>query len=326
MNPSTADQPETDGRRRAGRRGPDRGGLDRRHVRRLLMLMPHARRALGAVAVGGAASRAVRCAGLPLRQPQADVPQAARAGGAWSAASADAARRPVGARRRRRARGPARRRTSRRCAAWPTTDMIRPRAEAQHDDRGAPGMRLGRAVRARPGRPDLPDLGADLRLQPGVRALPVVVSGRRDPRELTTEQCEAVIDELQRMQVFYVNIGGGEPTIRPDFWHLLRVRRRPPGRREVLHQRRPDHPGAGARSCASHRLRRRADLARRRDRRGQRLRARPGLLRHGDHGAAEPAGRRVQGRQDLASSAPGRTSASSTSSRRSPTSTARRCG
>jgi mycofactocin radical SAM maturase len=46
-------------------------------------------------------------------------------------------------------------------------------------------------------------------------------SGRRDPRELTTEQCEAVIDELERMQVFYVNIGGGEPTIRPDFWHLL---------------------------------------------------------------------------------------------------------
>jgi mycofactocin radical SAM maturase len=46
-------------------------------------------------------------------------------------------------------------------------------------------------------------------------------SGRRDPRELSTVQCEAVIDELQRMQVFYVNIGGGEPTIRPDFWHLL---------------------------------------------------------------------------------------------------------
>jgi mycofactocin biosynthetic radical S-adenosylmethionine protein MftC len=46
-------------------------------------------------------------------------------------------------------------------------------------------------------------------------------SGRRDPYELTTAQCEAVIDELQAMQVFYVNIGGGEPTIRPDFWHLL---------------------------------------------------------------------------------------------------------
>jgi mycofactocin radical SAM maturase len=38
---------------------------------------------------------------------------------------------------------------------------------------------------------------------------------------LTTAECEAVIDELQAMQVFYVNIGGGEPTIRPDFWHLL---------------------------------------------------------------------------------------------------------
>ncbi|WP_300681538.1 mycofactocin radical SAM maturase [Nocardioides sp.] len=46
-------------------------------------------------------------------------------------------------------------------------------------------------------------------------------SGRRDPRELSTEQAKAVIDELERMQVFYVNIGGGEPTIRPDFWELL---------------------------------------------------------------------------------------------------------
>ncbi|MFF4354979.1 mycofactocin radical SAM maturase [Streptomyces sp. NPDC001530] len=46
-------------------------------------------------------------------------------------------------------------------------------------------------------------------------------SGRRDPRELTTAQCKTVIDELQRLQVFYVNIGGGEPTVRPDFWELL---------------------------------------------------------------------------------------------------------
>ncbi|GGP04185.1 mycofactocin radical SAM maturase [Nonomuraea glycinis] len=46
-------------------------------------------------------------------------------------------------------------------------------------------------------------------------------SGRRDPRELSTEQCKAVIDELRDMQVFYVNIGGGEPTVRPDFWELL---------------------------------------------------------------------------------------------------------
>jgi len=46
-------------------------------------------------------------------------------------------------------------------------------------------------------------------------------SGRRDPAELTTAEAKAVIDELERMQVFYVNIGGGEPTIRPDFWELV---------------------------------------------------------------------------------------------------------
>ena len=46
-------------------------------------------------------------------------------------------------------------------------------------------------------------------------------SGRRDPRELTTAECKTVIDELERMQVFYVNIGGGEPTVRPDFWELV---------------------------------------------------------------------------------------------------------
>jgi mycofactocin radical SAM maturase len=46
-------------------------------------------------------------------------------------------------------------------------------------------------------------------------------SGRRDPRELSTAECRAVIDELERMQVFYVNIGGGEPTVRADFWELV---------------------------------------------------------------------------------------------------------
>jgi mycofactocin radical SAM maturase len=46
-------------------------------------------------------------------------------------------------------------------------------------------------------------------------------SGRRDPRELTTAECMAVIDELERMQVFYVNVGGGEPTVRRDFWELV---------------------------------------------------------------------------------------------------------
>jgi mycofactocin biosynthetic radical S-adenosylmethionine protein MftC len=46
-------------------------------------------------------------------------------------------------------------------------------------------------------------------------------SGRRDPRELSTAECMELIDELERMQVFYVNVGGGEPTVRRDFWELV---------------------------------------------------------------------------------------------------------
>ncbi|MGH1553071.1 alpha-hydroxy-acid oxidizing protein [Streptomyces sp. L7] len=46
-------------------------------------------------------------------------------------------------------------------------------------------------------------------------------SGRRDPRRLSTAEAKAVIDELEAMQIFYVNIGGGEPTVRADFWELL---------------------------------------------------------------------------------------------------------
>jgi mycofactocin radical SAM maturase len=46
-------------------------------------------------------------------------------------------------------------------------------------------------------------------------------SGRRDPRELSTAECFALVDEFQRMQIFYINIGGGEPTVRRDFWEIL---------------------------------------------------------------------------------------------------------
>src|SRR5271154_1505322 len=46
-------------------------------------------------------------------------------------------------------------------------------------------------------------------------------SGRRDPNELTTAECKAVIDQFEAMQIFYVNIGGGEPTVRSDFWELV---------------------------------------------------------------------------------------------------------
>lgn len=46
-------------------------------------------------------------------------------------------------------------------------------------------------------------------------------SGRRDPRELSTEQARALIDEFARLQIFYVNIGGGEPMVRPDFFEII---------------------------------------------------------------------------------------------------------
>ncbi len=47
-------------------------------------------------------------------------------------------------------------------------------------------------------------------------------SGRRDPAELTTAEARAFVDDLAAMQVFYVNIGGGEPTVRADFDDLVR--------------------------------------------------------------------------------------------------------
>ena len=46
-------------------------------------------------------------------------------------------------------------------------------------------------------------------------------SGSRDPRELSTDQAKAVLDELRDLQVFYINIGGGEPMIRKDFFEIL---------------------------------------------------------------------------------------------------------
>jgi len=46
-------------------------------------------------------------------------------------------------------------------------------------------------------------------------------SGKRDPRELSTEECRHLIDEMARMRVFYVNVGGGEPLVRRDFLDLV---------------------------------------------------------------------------------------------------------
>ena len=46
-------------------------------------------------------------------------------------------------------------------------------------------------------------------------------SGQRDPRELTTTEAKRVLDELHDLQVFYINMGGGEPMIRRDFFELI---------------------------------------------------------------------------------------------------------
>ena len=46
-------------------------------------------------------------------------------------------------------------------------------------------------------------------------------SGRRDPNELTTSEALALIDEIAAMKVFYINVGGGEPMIRRDFFEIV---------------------------------------------------------------------------------------------------------
>ncbi len=46
-------------------------------------------------------------------------------------------------------------------------------------------------------------------------------SGKRRDRELTTEECRSVIDQMSRNRVFQFNIGGGEPFLRNDFLDLM---------------------------------------------------------------------------------------------------------
>ncbi|HTT59833.1 MAG TPA: mycofactocin radical SAM maturase, partial [Acidimicrobiales bacterium] len=46
-------------------------------------------------------------------------------------------------------------------------------------------------------------------------------SGRRDPRELSTDEALGLIDEIAALEIFYVNIGGGEPMVRRDFFELI---------------------------------------------------------------------------------------------------------
>ena len=46
-------------------------------------------------------------------------------------------------------------------------------------------------------------------------------SGRRDPGELSPAEARGIVDDMVALKVFYVNIGGGEPMLRPDFMDLV---------------------------------------------------------------------------------------------------------
>ncbi|MDA8197656.1 MAG: mycofactocin radical SAM maturase [Actinomycetota bacterium] len=46
-------------------------------------------------------------------------------------------------------------------------------------------------------------------------------SGKRRADELTTKECKSLIDRFRDMSIFYVNIGGGEPMIRRDFFEII---------------------------------------------------------------------------------------------------------
>lgn len=46
-------------------------------------------------------------------------------------------------------------------------------------------------------------------------------SGKRRPRELTTPQALALVDELAEMQVFQIHFGGGEPFMYHGIWEVL---------------------------------------------------------------------------------------------------------
>ncbi len=108
-------------------------------------------------------------------------------------------------------------------------------------------------------------------------------SGRRDPDELSTDEMKAIVDQLAEMQVFYVNIGGGEPMLRPDFFEIVEYCVGQGRGREVLHQRRA-HQRRERQAPGRDGLRRHPDLPRRRRRRHQRRHPRRGHPRPGATG------------------------------------------
>ena len=105
---------------------------------------------------------------------------------------------------------------------------------------------------------DLPDLGAHLRLQSRLRALPELVGPSAIPTSSPRPKPAALSTALVALKVFYVNIGGGEPMLRPDFFDLVVLRRGPPGRGEILRRRDPLPPAGQDPAAAGARLPRHA--------------------------------------------------------------------
>ena len=182
-------------------------------------------------------------------------------------------------------------------AGLANVDVIRPRPQPQHVSARRTAREAGRALRTRARRTDLPDLGAHLRVQPGLRALPVVLwpagPARTDHTAVRVGHRRAAAHEGLLRQHRRRRADDQAGLLAP-----AALRDRAPGRREVLHQRRAHHTRAGE-VPRGQRLRRRPGLARRGHRRGQRLRAGSRLVRHRPHGAGEPARRRLPRRQDL---------------------------
>ena len=48
-------------------------------------------------------------------------------------------------------------------------------------------------------------------------------SGKPDPDELSTAEAEALIEELARLRVFSITVGGGEPLLRDDIFEILEM-------------------------------------------------------------------------------------------------------
>ena len=152
-----------------------------------------------------------------------------------------------------------------------------------------PRRSAGRPLRARARRAHLPDLGADLRLQPGLRALPVELGPAR-PRRAHHRRVQGA-DRRVRAHADLLREHRRRRAHRAA--RLLgagRLRHRPPRRASSSRPTARGSPPAVAGRLAGQRLRRRADLPRRGHRRRQRRRPRrrapspPRSRRHGPAG------------------------------------------